>query len=262
MKRLLIFIMVMLLAGCNLTESEDDVVFGAPCVSVDDVDFYASTKTTTLGTKDVIMLETNFGDIEIDNDIYINTELNVYSHLCINTEDAVAVSFKSARLLDINVPEPPTVYVDVPVIEYVDKEVIVTEYVDVEVEVVVEVPVYTHDLIDPDVWVAMDHAVYYYQVQEGIVHLVYTKADYAFELKEMFILTIIFDENLVFSDQVMIASMTQYVMGIFNGAVGIDADYVDTEFATMTEYIENFIVSHTYQDIVDMYIGGTAYGTE
>ena len=66
MKKLLLVIsMVLMLSACAL-ETEPQIIYDEPCIAIDDVTFYASTITTTLGTKDVIMLPTEFEDIEIN----------------------------------------------------------------------------------------------------------------------------------------------------------------------------------------------------
>jgi len=266
MKKLLVVLVLMIsfmLSGCTIgknTDVELDPVEDGVCVDISQVSFYASTVKTAVGTKDIVMMETNFGDIEVTQKTYEYTELDVYSHLCFDIIDNVATEFVSARLKDLAIPEPVTIYEDV--IEYVDvpgETIYVdvpgpTEYIEVPVEYV-EVVVHTHDLIDPEVWVAIDHEVYYYYVQEGLVHLVYTKTNTTEQLFDMYLITISFDPNLVFSDQAMVSSLTYFTADGVVGSEKYSEGYIDTEFSTMPLYIEDFILTHTFADIEAEYNG-------
>ena len=62
------FLIVLIMAGCG--ETAPPPVKTTPCLEVSDVTFYASTVDGILGTKDVIMLETPYGDIEVKESVY------------------------------------------------------------------------------------------------------------------------------------------------------------------------------------------------
>jgi hypothetical protein len=246
--------MLFVLVGCEAAPIILEDIETTPCIEVEDLSFYASTQTTTLGTKDVIMVETQYGDIEIDEEIYDYTVLDIYSHLCFNVTNNEIQSFKSTRQRDLAIPEPPTIYVDVPVIEYVDVEVEVIVEVEVEVEVPVEVVIHTHDLIDPDEWVASNHDIYYYFLAEGVIHLVYTNL--TSETLDMYLFTIIYDSNLVFSDQAVVSTLTHYTSVGVEGFIPLSTELVDTEFTTAVEFVENFILTNTYEQVVAQYEAG------
>ncbi len=244
------FLIILIMAGCDTAPLP---VRETHCLEVSDVTFYASTVDGILGTKEIVMLSSPFGDVEVKESIYEKAVLDVYSHVCINVEDNVAISFASGRLIDLAIPEPPTVEVEVevPVIEYVEVEVEVPviEYVDREVIVEVEVIVQTHGVIDPDLWIAMNQDVYFYYIQENVIHLVYTGED------DMYVISVLFQPSFSFSDKVMVASIVHMEVGIYAGVKIIDTEFLVTNFDSLEDFIDDFILTNDYDDVEDLFGG-------
>ena len=177
------------------------------------------------------------GDVEIPNAVYDSAMLNEYEALCYRTIDGAVDKYYQARRATI-VPEPIIIYEEVEVI--------------VEVETIV----HTHDIIDPTDWIATDHEVYYYFVQENIVNLVYTSAPTVEDnLSHMYLISIVFNSNTIFSDQVLVASVIHLNLGYYEGATILNTEFENTTFGTIDAFVEDYILTHTYEDVVNLYLG-------
>lgn len=244
---LLLSLVTLIFTGCTATPDK------TKCIQSSEFEFYEASVPNSLGgSKTVYMLKTAHGDVEVTTKIHDDALNHEWEQICYSDQ---TLEYQSA-VVNTHKPEPIIEYVDreveVPVIEYVDREVEVPviEYVDVEVEVPVEVIVHTHDLIDPSDWVAADHPTYYYFLHEDLVHLVYTKLDLENETFDMYLISILFDTNLVFSDQVMISSITHYTSQGEQGTIVVDTEFQDTGYDTIEEYVEAFILDETYEEVV------------
>jgi hypothetical protein len=223
-------------------------VHTTPCIKVEDINFYAATVNTTLGTDDVIMAETNYGDIEVSEDIFEYTVLDVYSHLCFEVTNNKIQEFASARLRDLNEPEPQTVEIEV--------EVPVIEYVDREVEVEVEVPTYTILATMPEI---------FQQDLPGIIPITESLAWIYFPLEadndmpafqdgDFLILTYIFNERTLLSNQVWKASLTHYRSGIALATFTAEEVYQNISDDTLVEYITRRLEYDDWdEDLQQMY---------
>lgn len=247
MKRLVLIIgtlmLITVMTACQVPErpedSETDPVYQTICIPQEDFNFYQSTVDGLLGTKDVYMMVTPDGDVEIPNAIYEAAMAWDYEALCYRTADGVLDRYVSARRADVK-PEP--------IIEYVDR----IEYIDVPGETI-----YTHRVID-DNFVA--GGIFYYYLNEDIVNLYYIEGN------EMFVMTILYDNNIVNTDKRATYSLTYY-NSVYKGtevfgenwldAVIIKPDGTEVEFNNITELVEFYIIHYSFNEIKADYMALT-----
>lgn len=243
MKRLisimLIMVMMIMLTACTLPERPEEVedpdpVYVTTCIEKDNFLFYQSTVDAVIGTKDVWMMVTPEGDVEIPDAIYDAAMLHDYEALCYRTADGVLDKYTSGRRATTK-PEP--------IIEYVDREI--------EVEKLV----YTHSVIDSD-FIAEDGMFYYY-VSDDIVQLVYKEG------QELFIYNFLYQNNVISADQVQVNSIT-YFDGVYHSMIQGNGTWHDAslpnqegnpvDFTTISEVVEFYIANYSFNEVKTDYL--------
>lgn len=226
--------LIILLTGCVETPPTKE------CTSYEKFEF--STISDSSG-KTRYVLNTSDGPLIVPDEVYEDALTFEWESICYTTTEP-ELTYHSAIIIT-DKPAPIEVEVIVEVITEVITEVIVTE--------TIEVPIYTHDLIDPNTWVASDHTVYYYFLYENIIHLVYTQLDSANHTLDMYTISIMFSPNLIFSDKVMVSSITHHTSLGVEGIKILSNTLTDTSHNTIVEFVEDYIATHTFEEIKQIY---------
>lgn len=223
------------------------------CMDYTTYEFYQIERDTALGTQDQWILKTPHGDIEISDKTYEGAMNYEYSEICYERSDAKATTYLfTKKAVDIK-PEPEVIYEEV------------------EVEVQIEVPVPTVSILKdtPEAFTQTIPAVLY--PFEDVAWVIFPLLDeYVsgvepdpldetvmipwtsenFEEGDYVIITYVYDDNILSTDNVWRAQLSHYRNGIILNTYTEEENFVAVEEGSLEEYIQNIFDGYP-EDLID-----------
>jgi len=226
----LILTLLIVLTAFTLTACEEPEVEEPPqeeyqtlCIAQDNFLFYESTIETMLGNKDVHMMITPHGDVEIPTGIYEDAIDWEYQALCYRTLNGIAETYLSARKAETK-PEP------------------IIEVITETVEVIKEVEVYTHAVVEtmPELFVQDAPGAIYLDTNLAWIYFPIRNNNIEgeeFQEGDFLLITYVANIRTFQPNQLWKASATHYRLGIALKTVTTPEEYITIGDNTLEEYI-------------------------
>lgn len=252
---LLILVLITALSACG----EFAPIVDERCIGHESYSFYQIESPNALGImQDQWVLETNDGTIEIPNKVYEGAMDYEYSEICYEREDSDATVYLYTKKSDSIVPEPTIV------IEYVDREVIITVTEIIFTSNIIptlsfegSLP-WTAEVIEEVAWIGLrivEEDLYDFtggNEEEGFRILP------EFEEKDTLIIVWLYDNNILTNDTIWKAQIMHFRSGILINSYLADEVWVSTTSSSLNDAVTEFLIEHTEdgdrpEDIQDAY---------